>query len=114
MTKIQDRTVTTQLEVRPRSYAQVTASVPAALLAAKYVYVRRDGHKPPLSPLYEGPFAVLRSGDKHYEIQMGGRKETVSIDRLKPHLGDAAIMPAEPARRGRPPLARAALAPEAQ
>jgi hypothetical protein len=111
--KVQNNTVTTQLEVRPRSYAQVTASVPKALLTAQHVYVRRDGHKPPLSPLYEGPFAVVKGGEKYFVIKMGSKEATVSIDRLKPHLGEAAIMPADPTRRGRPPLAVAAQPPAA-
>jgi hypothetical protein len=33
---------------------------------------------------------------------MGDKVEVVSVDRLKPHLGTAAVLPAQPPRRGRP------------
>ena len=36
------------------------AELPAALLTAPYVLVRRDGHVPPLELLSDGPYAVLR------------------------------------------------------
>jgi hypothetical protein len=109
--RVQEGSAVTALAVRPRSYAQVTASVPAELLTAEHVYVRRDGHKTPLSPLYEGPFAVVKSGEKFFVIKMGGKEATVSIDRLKPHQGGGPVVPADPTRRGRPPLARTASSP---
>ncbi len=40
---------------RPLSYAQMAAKPPAALLSAAFVYVRKGGTIPPLSPLYSGP-----------------------------------------------------------
>jgi hypothetical protein len=42
-----------------------------------------------LSPPYQGPYLVLASGPKFFRLQMGSREETVSVDRLKPHLGEA-------------------------
>jgi hypothetical protein len=72
---------------RPLSYAEVAAKPPAALLQASHVYVRRGGTLPPLAPLYVGPYEVLERSDKYFRLAVGGREETVSIDRLKPHLG---------------------------
>jgi len=87
---------------RPLSYAAVAASPPASLLTARYVYVRRGGIIPPLSPLYIGPYAVLAAGDKFFKLAVGDKTETVSVDRLKPHLGLSPLVPATPAARGRP------------
>ena len=34
--------------------------LPRALMEAEYMFVRDDASKPPLSPLYRGPYLVLR------------------------------------------------------
>ncbi len=88
---------------RPLSYAEAAAKPPAALLQASHVYVRRGGALPPLAPLYVGPYEVLERADKYFRLAVGGREETVSIDRLKPHLGVGPFSAALPAARGRPP-----------
>ncbi len=81
---------------RSLSYAQMAAKPAAALLSAAFVYVRKGGTIPPLSPLYSGPYRVLASGPKVFRLQVGKREETVSIDRLKPHRGAAPVQPAQP------------------
>jgi hypothetical protein len=74
----------------------------AALLTAPTVFVRCDGHVPPLTPLYDGPFAVLSRSAQHFKIQMGTREEVISTSRLKPCSDpDAAV--AQPRRRSWPP-----------
>jgi hypothetical protein len=88
---------------RPLSYAEAAAKPPAALLQASHVYVCRGGTLPPLTPLYVGPYEVLERADKHFRLAVGGLEETVSIDRLKPHLGVGSFSAALPAARGRPP-----------
>jgi hypothetical protein len=65
---------------RPLSYAEAAAKLPAALLLASHVYVRRGGMLPPLAPLYVGPYEVLERSDKCFRLAVGGREETVSID----------------------------------
>ncbi len=45
---------------RPLTYAQAAASVPSSLMEADFVYIRRGGVVPPLLPLYQDPFRVLR------------------------------------------------------
>ena len=57
--------------------------VPSSLSSADYVYVRRDSHRHPLQRPYDGPFRVLDKKEKHFTLDVRGRKETVSIDRLK-------------------------------
>jgi transposase InsO family protein len=49
---------------RPLSYAQTTANPGVALLSAAFVYVRKGGTIPPLSPRYSGLYRVLASGPK--------------------------------------------------
>ena len=68
-----------------RSYAEVAAS-PSALDAADWVYVRRGPAGTPLADKYEGPFHVLARGPKFFKLKMGEREDTVSRDRLKPHM----------------------------
>jgi hypothetical protein len=58
--------------------------VPKDLLTSSHVLVRVDSVKKPLTPPYEGPFEVIKREPKYYVIMRNGKKETVSIDRLKP------------------------------
>ncbi len=88
---------------RPLSYPQMAAKPAAALLSAAFMYVRKGGAVPPLSPLYSGPYKVLASGPKVFRLQVGGREESVSIDRLKPHRGATPVQPAQPPAKGRQP-----------
>ena len=80
-------------------------SVPKKLLTTKYVFIRRDAHRTPLQRMYQGPFKVLEHDDKAFKIDIGGKAEFVSIDRLIPaHLDpDSPVQVAQPPRRGRPP-----------
>jgi transposase InsO family protein len=93
---------------RPLTYAQVAAACPPALLAAENVYVRFGGAVLPLSPLYIGPFRVEERVPKFFKLEVGGREEVVSVDRLKPHLGKAPVAAAQPPARGRPSKSSAA------
>jgi hypothetical protein len=88
---------------RQPTYAKMAAQPPAALMAAKFVYIRRGGVVPPLEPLYLGPYQVLDNWPKVFRLAIVGRAESVSIDRLKPHLGTADMLPQRPPPRGRPP-----------
>jgi hypothetical protein len=79
-------------------------AVSPKLLSSNFVYIRRGAAASPLTPLYEGPFAVVQSGQKVFRVRVGSRVEVVSVDRLKPHLGAEAPRLASPPLRGRPPL----------
>ncbi len=71
--------------------------------------MRRGGAIPPLSPLYVGPFRVKERASKFFKLEVGGREEVVSVDRLKPHhLGKAPVVAAQPPARGRPSKSSAA------
>ena len=85
-----------------RTYAEVLASTPSPLDSAEWVYVRRGGVGKPLADNYDGPFRVLQRGDKVFKLQLGEREDTVSRDRLKPHVAKTEPVPAAPRQRGRP------------
>ena len=62
----------------PRPASHHTSARPylcPSLLAAKHVYIRRDGTKGPLQRPYSGPYAVLTPGDKTFLIDIGGCAE---------------------------------------
>ena len=65
--------------------------IPKELLSAPNVWVRIDAHRKPLQRPYAGPFRVVDRNDKYFTLDMGDRKDNVSIDRLK-----AASPPAPP------------------
>ena len=74
------------------------------MFSSKFVFVCHDAVTHPLSPLYHGPYLVLKHGPKFFRLQVGTREETVSVDRLKPCFSlDPDLVPALPPRRGRPP-----------
>ena len=84
-----------------RTYAQVVADNPA-LDTVTMVYVLRGGHTTPLSTCYSGPFEVVARGPKVFQLKIGEKVETVSRDRLKPHLGKDCPQAEVPRGRGRP------------
>jgi hypothetical protein len=90
------------LPTRPLTGSDTVNKIPEALMNAKFVYVRRGGQTPPLAPLYSGPYEVLEAGRKVFRINVGGKMEIFTVDRLKPHLGTAPLQAATPPVRGRP------------
>ena len=86
-------------------HGAVPTSVLYDLKQAKFVFIRRDSHHTPFQPPYKGPFRVIQPGSKTFQIDRGGKTETVSVDRLKPaHIDLEHPAPvAEPRPRGRPP-----------
>jgi hypothetical protein len=53
---------------RHNSSAQLLDELPGDLLSAPLVWVRLGGVIPPLQPLYDGPYTVLRSGPRSFTI----------------------------------------------
>ena len=85
--------------------------VPSRLLRSTHVFVREDASKPPLAPLYRGPFLVVARAPKYFKLQVGSRVDSVSVDRLKPVFSEFPVTAQLPPRRGRPPSAPIAPAP---
>jgi hypothetical protein len=96
------RMLPVSLPTRPLPPSAPAPSVPAELQSAAYVYVRRSGVSPPLTPAYSGPYPVLSRSEKYFIVDMGSRTDAVSVDRLKPHRGAAPVSPAVAPPRGRP------------
>ncbi|CAI2737819.1 unnamed protein product [Dicrocoelium dendriticum] len=74
--------------------------VPQDLLHCAYVFLRVDGLRRPLERPYEGPFKVLKRKDRVFVIDRHGKRETVSIDRLKvahvePEIDDDSCPPSD-------------------
>ncbi len=90
------------LPTRPLVASETVNKVPEALMQAKFVYVRRGGQAPPLTPLYSGPYEVMEAGRKVFKVNIGGKIEMFTVDRLKPHLGTAPLQEAKRPVRGRP------------
>ena len=99
------------IPTRPLSYAEVVSQPLQQIQAASHVFIRRgEFNIGPLSPLYTGPFKVLSRGPKFFLVDIGGRSEAVSVDRLKPYLGPPDVTVANPPHRGRPPAVPRAVA----
>jgi hypothetical protein len=75
----------------------------ADLQKTSFVYIKRGSPPSGLSPLYQGPYKVLSREVKVFQVDVGGRQEVISADRLKQHMGTSPVQPAEPPRRGLPP-----------
>ncbi|XP_068232025.1 uncharacterized protein [Palaemon carinicauda] len=77
--------------------------IPKDLNSAMHVFLRNNTTKPPLTPPYTGPFLVIRRNPKAFPLNICGKEDWVSIDRLEP----AYIPPDDPpavrlSRSGRP------------
>ena len=81
-------------EQMPVNYHGTTQShLPPSLTDARYVFVRIDAVKPPLTRPYEGPFCVITPGVKTFTIERLGKPWVVSVDRLKPAWGFFGLSP---------------------
>ena len=78
--------------------------LPNDLTRAPTVFVRRDGHVPPLQPLYDDTCAVICPSLHHFTLRIGDKEDKVSTLRLKP-CSDPTAPPAQPRVRGCPPAA---------
>ena len=71
--------------VEPRDAPATRAThVAPALQSATHVFIRTDAVKKPLQPPYTGPHPVISRAEKHFVVNVNGRRDTISLDRLKP------------------------------
>ncbi len=81
---------------QPRTTSR-KSHVSEILSTCTHVFIRHDAVRKPLQPPYDGPYPVLKRTDKHFTIDIRGRHDTVSLDRLKPaHLDIAINTPSVP------------------
>ena len=67
----------------PTRHGQQPVQLSKNLMDADYVFVRKDGYKLPLTRPYSGPYKVVKSGPKYFVLDLDGRVDKVSTDRLK-------------------------------
>ncbi|RUS69934.1 hypothetical protein EGW08_022306 [Elysia chlorotica] len=67
----------------PRFNGTQPRYVPASLASANNVYVRKDSNKRPLQRSYDVLISSPKKSDNYFTLEIKGRSETVSIDRLK-------------------------------
>ena len=59
------------------------------LWQTNYVWVRKEGHRPALSSVYDGPYQVISRNKKYFIILGWEGERKVSVDRLKTaYVGD--------------------------
>ncbi len=90
-------TMTSLSPIASRLLPSISTYLPTALGSCTHVFIRRDSVKKPLQSPYDGPFRVVRRTPKYYQIEMYGRHDTVSVDRLKPAHVDVTISRSPPA-----------------
>ena len=82
------------------THGNVTAEhIPAEFQKCPMVWIRRDGHRQPLTPQYNGPFQVVGRQEKFFRIKRGEKEDAVSIDRLKPATIPEDTVPATQKKR---------------
>ena len=69
---------------KPKYHGHRQTHYPSNLGSTGYVYVRCDSHRGPLQRPYSGPFKVIQLGDKFFTVDMNGKEEKITVDRLKP------------------------------
>ena len=79
--------------VPPRATSQPYTYVHKDLSTCTHVFVRTDAVRKPLQSPYEGPFKVLKRDSKYFTLQLNGRTDKVSLDRLKPAHVDSLPQP---------------------
>ena len=91
-----------------------TSHIDSSLPTATHVFVRHDAVRKPLQQPYDGPYTVLDRSDKFYTLDLKGRRDTVSIDRLKPAFIEVPPTPkaaAQPSTQSTPPSTASSVTP---
>ena len=70
--------------------------VPNALFSITHVFVRHDAVRVSLQNPFDGPFKVIKRGDKYFKLLIDGRHVHVLIDQLKPAFLDCTTCESDP------------------
>ncbi|KAG7309898.1 hypothetical protein JYU34_004412 [Plutella xylostella] len=74
-----------------------TFFVPKDLNTSSHVFMRQGPAHRSLQPAYTGPHKVLRRGSKTFDLDVNGKEQTVTIDRLKPaYMAEESSIPETP------------------
>ena len=77
----------TMRELKPppvRSHPHRNVHINKDLSSCTHVFVCNDRVRKPLQAPYDGPYKVLDRAEKYFTLECDGRRDTVSLDRLKP------------------------------
>ena len=78
--------------VPTRAQSSHTPFIHPDLQSAKFVFIRHDASRSSLQPLYDGPFPVIDRSDKYFTVDISGKQDTVSVDRLKPAFTETGLV----------------------
>ena len=73
-----------KLQATPTKLHTRTTYVSKKLDTCTHVFARQDHVQKPLDMPYKGPYRVIRRARKYFVLDLDGRQDTVSLDRLKP------------------------------
>ena len=80
----------------PTFHGPKQSYIPKNLATSGFVYVRHDAHRQPLQRPYDGPYRIIDTKDKYFTLDMNGKQQKVSLDRLKPaHMPAPVLIPAQ-------------------
>ena len=77
------QTMRTVLPPAPVDHGKTPVYIPSNLASTGFVYVRNGALLLPLQRPYVGPYRIINTNDKFYTLDIKGRSEKVSVDRLK-------------------------------
>ena len=76
-----------------RVFPKPVTYVNPALATNSHVFGRHDATRKPLQQPCDGPFKVVKRAAKYYTVDINGRHDTVSLDRLKPAFCEQSGVP---------------------
>lgn len=77
------RTAMSHFSPAPPRHQQIKSHVPSDINTWTHVFVRNDNIQTQLRPPYAGPYKVIERRPKYFILDINGKQNTVSIDRLK-------------------------------
>ena len=86
LTQYTDRLKETMRQVAPaqsRNHTHANTYIDPRLETATHVFVRTDAVKTPLQPTYRGPYPITEKRAKFFKVEINGKVDSVTIDRLK-------------------------------
>lgn len=77
---------------KPNFHGNNPSQSPNNLSSTGFVYVRCDAHRTPLQRPYSGPFKILEVHEKYFVLEINGRQDKISVDRMKVAYGAKEII----------------------
>ena len=78
------KAIMNDLRPSPSRHDRKSVWIPGDLQSCTHVFVRTDSVRKPLQPPYTGPYRVLKRHTKFFTVDVKGKPDAISLDRLKP------------------------------